>query len=99
MRTLNVEGFHRVSSVSDSRAAARLRRAASIASGAPVITVGIEAGDTGRESRVDGPLNFVMWRSGRVEVDSGEAVDLKIDEAGGDEGFESPASSNIGSTF
>src|SRR5260221_1505559 len=47
----------------------------------------IEACDAGRESRVDGPLNFVMRRSGRVEVDAGEAVDLKIDETGRDEGF------------
>ena len=76
---------------SDSRAAARLRRAASIASGAPVITVGIEARYAGRESRVNGPLDFVMRRDRRVEIDPREAVDLKIDETGRDEDVSEPS--------
>ncbi len=87
MRTLDVERFHGVS------VGERLTRGSQIAEGREHV-VGragdyrwIEARDAGRESRVDGPLNFAMRRSGRVEIDTGKTIDLKIDETGGDESF------------
>ena len=85
VRAFDVEGFHRLSFRK------RLARGGEIAQGREH-GVG-RAGNHGREEPrnaggedgADGPVNVVVRRRGRIEINAREAVDLEIDETGGEE--------------